>query len=121
MTETTTEEIPKAGKEKCLLNECTNTAKYRGLCHRHNRLAGKAIKDGLWTDAKLVERGLRLPKPAHGSNDSFEWHGGRARIQDQQTRRSVVADAPDQAHRDAQLVRRGVGPGSVADQKHAGP
>ena len=49
-------------KPKCLL-DCRAKAKYRGLCHKHNRLANQMIKRSEITDARLVAAGLRLPKP----------------------------------------------------------
>lgn len=52
----------KTSLSKCLIPECRNLEKVRGLCHNCISTAYKSIKRGEVTDNELVQSGLILPK-----------------------------------------------------------
>jgi len=55
---------------QCLIDSCSNAARFRGLCQRCYKAARRAIAAGLTTEAELAERHMLLPsargrRPVH--------------------------------------------------------
>jgi len=60
--------------EKCLMENCRNVAKFRGLCPTHYTKARKEIRSGAVTEEQLMDSGLMLPehKPGRPRQPTFE-------------------------------------------------
>lgn len=60
-------------KRTCLLPDCNEPQKTRGLCHNHYRQAHKLVAENRTTWARLEAGGFALPKNHHRRNEFAEW------------------------------------------------
>lgn len=60
---------------QCLVPDCKNTRRTRGLCHTHYQACQTLLRDGRADDADLVRRGLRTAPGEHGGSPTIPFQG----------------------------------------------
>ena len=59
----------------CLVPDCGNTMRTRGLCHSHYQNCQRLLREGKASDADLVRRGLRTKPGAPGGSPAIKFDG----------------------------------------------
>ena len=63
------------GPRICLVPECLNSRRTRGLCHTHYQKAQTMLRAGLASEADLVRRGLKTRHNQQGGSPTIPFDG----------------------------------------------